>query len=76
MDEKKENWLKAVADEQMPWLQVSDLTFGNLSKLYNFRGIPFCVLVDPNGIIVSRTMRGPWLVRKMMELYGNKFGDK
>jgi thiol-disulfide isomerase/thioredoxin len=76
MDEKKENWLKAVADEQMPWLQVSDLTFANLSKLYNFRGIPFCVLVDPDGMIISRTMRGPWLVRKMMELYGNKFGDK
>jgi thiol-disulfide isomerase/thioredoxin len=77
MDNSKENWLKAVDEEQMPWLQVSDLKAfdGEISKLYNFMGIPFCVLISPDGIIVDRNMRGPFLIKKMRELYGDKFEE-
>jgi thiol-disulfide isomerase/thioredoxin len=75
MDEKKDSWLKAVTDEQMAWLQVSDLKAfkGELNKLYNFNGIPACVLASPDGIIVNRNMRGSWMDKKLIELYGNKF---
>ncbi|GHT66655.1 thiol:disulfide interchange protein [Bacteroidia bacterium] len=77
MDEKKEDWLKALKEEQLPWLQVSDLKAfkGEFSKLYNFNGIPTCVLVSPEGKIVTRNMRGSWMDKKLIELYGNKFGD-
>ncbi len=78
MDEDKEKWLKAVEDEKMKWLQVSDLQAfkGDLSKLYNFNGIPTCVLISPDGNIVTRNMRGSWMDKKLIELYGNKFGSK
>jgi thiol-disulfide isomerase/thioredoxin len=78
MDDDKAKWLKAIKDEKMSWLQVSDLKAfkGNLSKLYNFSGIPTCVLIDPDGNIVTRNMRGSWMDKKLIELYGNKFGDK
>jgi thiol-disulfide isomerase/thioredoxin len=78
MDSNKGSWLKAVADEQMPWLQVSNLEAfnGDLDKVYNFTGIPACVLVGPDGIIVDRNTRGSWMDRKLIELYGNKFADK
>lgn len=78
MDDDKAKWLKAIDEEQMAWLQVSDLKAfsGQLSKLYNFNGIPTCVLVDPEGKIVTRNMRGSWMDKKLIELYGNKFGDK
>lgn len=76
MDEDKEEWLKAIEEEQLPWLQVSDLKAfeGELSDLYNFKGIPTCVLIGPDGKIITRNMRGSWMDKKLIELYGNKFG--
>lgn len=78
MDVDKSAWLKAVKEEQMDWPQLSDLKGfeGSLSKLYNFTGIPACVLIAPDGTIVSRYMRGSWMDRKLIELFGNKFGAK
>lgn len=75
MDDKKSNWLEAVNEENMSWLQVSDLQAfkGELSKKYNIRGIPTCFLIDPEGKIVTRNMRGPWMDKILIELYGNKF---
>lgn len=78
MDDDKAKWLKAIADEQMSWMQVSDLKAftGDFSKIYNFNGIPTCVLVGPDGEIITRNMRGLWMDKKLIELYGNKFGAK
>jgi thiol-disulfide isomerase/thioredoxin len=76
IDENKVAWRRAVNEEQMPWEQVVDLTGfdGALSKGYNFDGIPACVLIAPDGIILSRNMRGSWMDKKLIKLYGNKFG--
>jgi peroxiredoxin len=78
MDDDKAHWLKAVEDEQMPWPQLhEEKAFeGELVKTYDFSGIPTCVLVGPDGTIVDRNMRGSWMDRKLIELYGNRFGDK
>lgn len=78
MDDDKTKWLKAVDEEKMKWMQVSDLKAfeGELSKLYNFNGIPTCVLVGPDGKIVTRNMRGSWMDKRLIGMYGNKFGDK
>jgi thiol-disulfide isomerase/thioredoxin len=78
MDDDKAKWLKAIDDEKMNWLQVSDLKAftGDFSKIYNFNGIPTCVLIGPDGEIVTRNMRGLWMDKKLIALYGNKFGAK
>lgn len=78
MDNDKDNGVQEVERQQMSWLQVSDLNAfnGELSKFYNFQGIPACVLVGPDGTIVDRNMRGSWMDRKLIELYGNHFGEK
>lgn len=75
MDDKKENWLKAVQEEKMEWLQVSDLKAfkGEVSSVYNFTGVPTCILIDPDGKIVTRNMRGSWMDKKLIEIYGDKF---
>ncbi len=46
---------------------------GNLHRLYNFNGIPHCVLVDPQGKIVHHNARGPQLDKIVAEKWGNKF---
>ncbi|GAB3424650.1 redoxin domain-containing protein [Niabella aquatica] len=70
LDEKKESWLKAIKDDNLTWPQVSDLKFWQSSvvALYGFEGIPFNVLVDPEGKIIAQGLRGPELEHKLAEL--------
>ena len=77
MDAKKEDWLKAIDSEGMSWTQASDLKAfdGPIAKLYNFNGIPYCVLVGPDGNILHHNARGPQLDEFLVGQYGNKFKD-
>ncbi len=77
MDAKKEDWLKAIESEGMSWTQASDLKAfdGPIAKLYNFNGIPYCVLVGPDGNILHHNARGPQLDEFLVGQYGNKFKD-
>ncbi len=77
MDAKKADWVKAIEAEGMNWAQASDLKAfeGPLCKLYNFEGIPYCVLVGPDGKILHHNARGPWLDNFMIQFYGNKFDE-
>ncbi|MBY0245091.1 MAG: TlpA family protein disulfide reductase [Sphingobacteriaceae bacterium] len=70
LDKNKENWLKAIKDDQLNWTQVSDLNFWNSegAKTYGVRAIPANVLIDPNGIIVARNLYGDELEKKIAEL--------
>ena len=54
MDDVKEKWVKAIADEKLPWVQVSDLKGmrGPLPSIYNFNGIPALYLIDGNRRVV------------------------
>lgn len=73
-DQKKENWLQAIKDDGLVWGQVSDLQgWGNAAgKLYGIRSIPQNILLDPNGIIIAKNLRGPALGEKLNELLGSK----
>jgi peroxiredoxin len=66
----KESWLKAIADDQLTWAHASDLLFWDSApaKLYGVRAIPSNVLVDKDGIIVARNLRGEDLGKKLAEL--------
>lgn len=56
----RNKWLKAVADDQLAWAQVSDLKGWNSEAAvrYHVEAIPQNFLVDPNGIIVATNLRG------------------
>lgn len=57
-DSKKESWLKAIKDLDLPWPQMSDLKGWDCaaSPAYNIKGIPFTLLIDQKGIIVGRNL--------------------
>ncbi|MEG2780930.1 MAG: TlpA disulfide reductase family protein [Bacteroidales bacterium] len=60
MDDKREKWEKDVTKENIEWLCLSNLE-GMKSKLaqsYNIHGIPACYVIDPNGVIIKRDIRG------------------
>jgi peroxiredoxin len=70
-DEKKEDWEKAIRYDNLPWIHVSDLKgWGNLTgKLYNISSIPSNILLDREGIIIAKNLRGEKLRSKLEELF-------
>lgn len=71
---KKEEWLKAVADDQLNWTQVSDLNgwSNEVAVAWGVRSIPANFLVDPTGKIIAKGLRGENLHTKLEELLGKK----
>jgi peroxiredoxin len=74
LDEKRENWLKAVKADDMPWTQLSDLKGWNnaIAKQYDIRSIPKNFLIDPNGVIIATNLRGDTLEKKLKEILDTK----
>lgn len=60
LDKTKEAWLKAIADDGLTWTHISDLKFWESAAvgIYQFNGIPYNVLIDPQGKIVAENLRG------------------
>lgn len=60
---QKDKWLQAIKDDKLAWTNISDLQFWNspVVALYGFDGIPFNVLVDPQGKIIAEGLRGSGL---------------
>lgn len=70
LDQKREPWLKAVADDKLFWPQVSDLKGWQNEVAIQFRvkSIPYNLLIDPNGVIVGKNLRGAALEQKLAQL--------
>jgi len=68
----KEAWLKAIHKDGLTWTQVSDLQFwkSKAADLYGVRAIPQNFLIDPNGKIIGKNLRGDDLDAKLAELFG------
>ncbi|BAX80712.1 TlpA disulfide reductase family protein [Labilibaculum antarcticum] len=60
LDNDKGKWLKAIEDDGLIWNHVSDLKGwgSSAAKLYGVNGIPATVVVDQNGLIVAKNLRG------------------
>ncbi|MEC5145508.1 TlpA disulfide reductase family protein [Chitinophaga sp. 212800010-3] len=70
LDSKREYWLHAIASDKLDWLQVSDLKAWNneAARLYGVNGIPQNFLLDPEGKIIAKNLRGDALVNKLKEI--------
>lgn len=71
LDRTKEDWLKAIKDDGLTWTHVSDLKYWNseAAKTYNITGIPFSLLLDPDGKIIAKNLRGAALDSKLEEIF-------
>lgn len=70
LDRKAEDWKKAIQDDGLTWNHVSHVQYFNdpVARLYNVDAIPAAFLLDENGIIVAKNLRGPALEAKVAEL--------
>ncbi|NQY09196.1 MAG: AhpC/TSA family protein [Flavobacteriales bacterium] len=70
LDKNKNSWLQAIQQDQLNWIHVSELAYWNTSvvKTYGFSGIPFTVLLDRDGKIIGKNLRGAQLAQKVQEV--------
>lgn len=70
MDSNKDPWVAAIRQDNLTWTHVSDLKgWGNeVGKIYGVTGIPQNYLIDKEGKIVAKDLRGPALDEKLAEI--------
>ena len=70
IDTSKPLWINTVQQQQLPWISVSDLRGRASTALgtYNVQQLPTNFLIDKNGTILARNLRGEALERKLAEL--------
>jgi peroxiredoxin len=70
LDRSREDWMQGIREDSLTWTHVSDLQYFNsaAAKTYNIDAIPFSVLVDPDGVIRAKNLRGVALHRKLAEV--------
>ncbi|TCC96540.1 AhpC/TSA family protein [Pedobacter hiemivivus] len=63
-------WAEAVKKDGLPWIQVSDLKGwkNEVAVMYGINSVPQNLLIDPNGMIIGKNLRGEALTEKLKEL--------
>jgi peroxiredoxin len=74
LDQTEAQWKKAIADDNLTWTHVSDLKYWNneAARLYSVRSIPANFLLDKDGIIIAKDLRGEELYNKVKEVVNSK----
>ncbi|QEC68976.1 AhpC/TSA family protein [Panacibacter ginsenosidivorans] len=72
LDNNKAAWIKAITKDELPWKNVSDLNgFKNsVAKSYAVTELPTNYLLDPQGKIIAKNLKGDSLIEKLKSLFG------
>ncbi|NJK84446.1 MAG: TlpA family protein disulfide reductase, partial [Saprospiraceae bacterium] len=72
LDRTKDAWLRAIEADKLTWQHVSDLRgwTNEVAQLYGVTSIPHTVLVDAEGKIIARNLRGATLEAKLESIFG------
>ena len=70
LDQDKAKWEKAIAADGLTWHHVSDLAgWGSVAgAAYGVKAIPQSFLLDPQGKIIAKNLRGEALAAKLAEV--------
>jgi len=71
LDQSKSSWERAIKEDGLPWINVSDLKFwdSDAVKRYGVETIPANFLVDRDGTIITKNLKGDVLEKKLSELF-------
>lgn len=68
-DKKEADWLKALGEEKLPWLNDRDTDAKGIADLYKVQYYPTIYLLDTDGRVVEKDIRGEKLAEKLAELF-------
>ncbi len=71
LDRTRADWLEAIEEDGLTWTHVSDLKFwqSEAAQIYDINVIPFSILLDPEGRIIAKNLRGVELENKLEEIF-------
>jgi peroxiredoxin len=74
LDRERGKWLEAIKKDNLAWTHISDLAFWNSKsvEIFKFQGIPFNVLINPEGTIIAENLRGTELLNRLQQELGNR----
>ena len=76
IDDKPASWQKAVNEEKMPWLQLLAPNAGkDIMQQYQFSGIPFILVIDKDGKIYEKNLRGERISQSVRDALSGKVKD-
>ena len=69
LDKNKEEWTKAIEDDELTWQQMSDLEYLQSEgvRLYSAYSLPYTVLLDKDGIIIAKGIQLNEIEEKITE---------
>lgn len=69
-DQNKDKWVQAIAADKLTWPHVSDLKGweSSAAQLYGITSIPHTILLDKEGKIIAKNLRGEALEQKLAEV--------
>lgn len=67
LDAGKAQWEDAIKKDGMPWIHVSDLKYwkNDVALLYGINAVPQNILINPQGVIVAKNLRGENLLAQL-----------
>lgn len=74
LDRDKESWKRAIAADGLVWPNhVSDLKYwsSEAARTYGVSSIPSTFLLDQNGRIIAKNLRGEALAKALQQIFGN-----
>lgn len=74
LDRNHDSWVQGIEKDSLTWPQVSDLKYWNsdVVKDFGIKGIPFTVLIDEEGIVLDKGLRGESLEKKLEEVFSEE----
>jgi peroxiredoxin len=71
LDQSRSSWERAIKEDALPWVNVSDLKFwdSDVVKQYGVETIPASFLIDKDGTVITKNLRGDALDKKLSELF-------
>jgi len=75
IDERDKDWKKALQEEGMKWIQLNDNKgwSGDVVTKYKVNGVPFCLILDKEGKIIAREVRGSELDIVLIDHLGDRY---
>ncbi|ULT23439.1 TlpA family protein disulfide reductase [Sphingobacterium sp. E70] len=70
IDSKKDHWLKAIKEDKMSWIQLSDLKGykNDVALKYGVMAIPRNFLINPEGVIIAKDLRGEDIEKELSRI--------
>lgn len=70
LDKERGAWEQAIKEDQLNWAHMSDLKYWSslAVETFGFNGIPYNILIDPQGKVIAENLRGPALTAKLAEV--------